>query len=156
MTCAARTMCASASRSFGGNIEMSAVKSVSANLADFCCKSAAVLSTAGAGDAAGGVVGACARHAAKVAINDAEATAMPTRPIATALSSMNAGRALQHRRFGAEAANRRFPHLVDARCEDQVRFDWCEQPRSFGELDVELAGAPTGVADHHARGRVGL
>jgi hypothetical protein len=85
MTCAARTMCASASRSFAGNAEMSAVKSVGANLADFCCRSAAALSTGGAGDAAGGVVGACARQAASVAINDAEATAIPIRLIHNAL-----------------------------------------------------------------------
>ena len=70
-------MCASASRSLAGSAVMSAVRSVGANRADFGCSSATALSTAGAG-AGGGVDGACARHAARVAINDADPTAMMT------------------------------------------------------------------------------
>src|SRR5262245_52800248 len=71
-------MCASASRSLAGSDVMSAVRSVGANRADFDCNSETALSTAGAG-VGGGVDGACALHAANVAIKDADPTAMITR-----------------------------------------------------------------------------
>jgi hypothetical protein len=66
ITCAARTMCASAVRSPGGRAEISATRSVGANRAVFCSRLDVAGSGAAAG-AAGGVDGACALHAASVA-----------------------------------------------------------------------------------------
>ena len=162
-------MCASASRSLGGSAVMSAVRSVTANRAVFCCSCDTSLSTAGAGVAGGGVDGACARHAASVATREEKPTSLAIdatrrmsdsrqacdpvkmRSQASSTSSalpsgrrlVNARGTLQHRGLGTEPANRRFPHPVDRRREDQVRFDRRQQPGRFGELDVELPGAPS-------------
>src|SRR5215203_1709686 len=78
ITCAARTMCANASRSFGGSAVISAVRSVGAKRADLVWRSVTAWSTAGVG-AGGGVDGACALQAARVAMRDDAATAMTTR-----------------------------------------------------------------------------
>src|SRR5436190_2223783 len=169
-------MCASASRSFAGSNVMSAVRSVSAKRADLDCSSDAALSTAGGG-VAGGVVGACARHAARVAINDAEPTAMitlfitscspggpvawwPGGPVAWWPGGlvarwpggllMHPRRSVQHRRLGAHASNRRFPHRISRGLENQVELHRRHQPRALRELDIELPGAPSGIANDHA------
>ena len=143
ITCAARTMCASASRSFAGSAEMSAVRSVGANRADLlqlcgcfidgwcrrCC-------------------GWCGRRLSATSSQGCDQRrrrySHTDTPIQTALSSMNAGRALQHR---GSAPRRRIAvsHIVGRGLEDQVGLHGCEEPRAFRELDVELSGAPAGA-----------
>ena len=51
-----------------------------------------------------------------------------------------AGAGLERGRIGAEAPNRRFPHLFRRHAEDQRRIDGHRQPRRRRELLIELPG----------------
>ena len=75
------------------------------------------------------------------------------RPLVSSPRSVHAARHLQRRRIRAEPADRRFPHAVGGRVEDQIAIDVADQPRRGLELRFELPGPPAGVADDQARAR---
>ena len=71
-------------------------------------------------------------------------------------TSVNAGRRLQGRRFGAESANRRFPHLIHRHVEHQIRPAPAPSatPRRRARVS-SCPGAPAGVADDETHPRIG-
>ena len=81
------------------------------------------------------------------------ATAPEGRGRQQATRSVDAVAGVELAGIGAEAADRLLPHRRRRRLEDDRGVDVGDQPRRRGELGVELAGAPAGVAGEDARAR---
>ncbi len=132
---------------------MSAVRSVGAKRADFDCRSAAPLSTAGAG-AGGGVDGACARHAARVAINDADATAMTT--LCMNLSRQVASRHMHSRQVHCPAVSQCTPdepcNIEGSAPRRRIAASHIASERCF-ENQIRIAPAPAATSLARARRR---